>query len=166
VPRNERSIRACVFLCLRRANPIRGEGSPFWETLAFSYPRRCEPMPLEPRDDLSNLVPFRPFSRGLRSKLGQSRLISVGLLTGFKTHRMASSASVGAAGPAYSARVPSAFHSPGTQAAMDRCSGISGMDGRKSSPPLVWTDHFESALEWGTRGSRNCKGCAFCLGGS
>gem|GEM_PF-4347650 len=43
--------------CLRRANPIRCEGSPIWETLAFSYPIRCELMPLEA---LTTLAMWRP----------------------------------------------------------------------------------------------------------
>ncbi len=49
--------RNCAFLCLRRANPIRCEGFPFLETHAFSYPIRCELMPSEAPDQLSNLVP-------------------------------------------------------------------------------------------------------------
>src|SRR5208282_1379992 len=52
----EPSSEKCVFLCRRRANPIRCEGFPIWETLAFSYPIGCEPMRLDAPDQLSNLV--------------------------------------------------------------------------------------------------------------
>ena len=51
-----RSSEKCVFLCRRRANPIRCEGYPIWEPLAFSYPNRCEPTPLDAPDHLSNVV--------------------------------------------------------------------------------------------------------------
>ena len=57
--------RKSVFLCLSRANPIRNEGSPIWGTLAFSYLIRCELMPLDAPDHLSNLVPGQ--SRSWRS---------------------------------------------------------------------------------------------------
>ena len=43
--------------CLSRANPNGSEGSPIWETLSFSDTIRCEPMPLDAPDQLSNLVP-------------------------------------------------------------------------------------------------------------
>lgn len=51
------STRICVFLCRRRANPKRAEGSPIWETLHFSdhHPMRADA--LRRPDHLSNLVP-------------------------------------------------------------------------------------------------------------
>jgi hypothetical protein len=64
------SSEKSVFLCRRRAKPIRCEGSPIWETLAISYPIRCEPMPLDAPDHLSNLAPLatRPWAREASAK--------------------------------------------------------------------------------------------------
>jgi hypothetical protein len=48
----------CVFLCRNRANLIRGEArAPRIGNAGFSYPIRCEPIPLAAPDHLSNLVP-------------------------------------------------------------------------------------------------------------
>jgi hypothetical protein len=80
--------------CLTRANPNGSEVSPIWETLAFSYPIRSEPMPLDAPDHLSNLGPSTFHLAWRRPKLGQSHCISIDSPIRFQAQRMASSARV------------------------------------------------------------------------
>jgi hypothetical protein len=51
------SPKVCLFVS-EPSKPERKRGLPDLGTLAFSYPIRCEPTPLEPLDHLSNLVPL------------------------------------------------------------------------------------------------------------
>jgi hypothetical protein len=55
--RQQADARIVSVECPSRANPKTNEGSPIRKTLAFPHPIRCEPMPLDALDHLSNLVP-------------------------------------------------------------------------------------------------------------